>query len=113
MVDPVNTSSQVPPANIQNTAATDQEETVQRQSEEQQQTVQQTVSQDSVTISSETSATEENATATTIQNNEQAQQVASRVVNLFQAQPELAATAQGGQLTAEKADAYLQANIGG
>ncbi len=110
MVDPVNTSTQAPPASLQNNTAAEQEAV--RARNEEQQRVQQTNSQDSVTIRAESVASEEEASRTTIQNNQEAQEVASRVANLFQQQPELAATAQGGRLTAEKADAFLRVSTG-
>ena len=47
-----------------------------------------------------------------VQDADQAQETASRVVSLFQEQPELAATAQGGRVTSEKVDAYLSQNFG-
>ena len=52
-------------------------------------------------------------TETSIQNADQASETASRVVSLIQQQPELAATAQGGQVNSAKVDAAIQANIGG
>lgn len=110
MIDSVNAASQSPAASLQNAAA--EQESVQKRTQEEQQTVQQTASQDSVTIRSEAPASPEEATRSSIQTAEQAQAVASRVASLFQEQPELSATAQGGQLNAEKADAYLSQNFG-
>ena len=69
------------------------------------------VQSDTVTISSAVSESQE-TNSTSIQNAQQAQDTASRIVNLFQQQPDLAATAQGGKMTAEKADAYMRANVG-
>lgn len=110
MVDPINTSGQTPPASLQSNTA--EQEAVNRRAEQEQQTVQQTNAEDSVTIRSEAVASEQASSPTSIQNSEQAQQVAADVVNLFQQQPELAASAQGGRLSAEKADAFLTASIG-
>lgn len=67
---------------------------------------------DSVSLSAVSGPPSSERLSTSLQNTDQASQSAARVVNLFQQQPELAATAQGGQVTPEKADAYLKASIG-
>ncbi len=97
----------------QNTGVNPEQESVQQNEVEQQETQQLASTQDTVTISAnavtETGSTQD----TTIQNTQQAEDTANRIVELFQEQPELAATAQGGQVNSEKVDAYLSANIGG
>ena len=111
MVESVNVSVQVPVSSAQSTQ--NDEKNVQAQKQEEN-TTSSSVSQsseDRVTIN--TSFESESDRTTTIRNAEEAQRVASVVVNLFQESPELAATAQGGNLTAEKADAYISANTGG
>jgi hypothetical protein len=55
---------------------------------------------------------QESANETSIRNSEQAQQAASNVVELFQRSPELAVSAQGGRLTAEKASAAVSVFVG-
>ena len=110
MVDSVNAAGQPPAAGLSNTSA-DQEKLQQRVAEEQQ-NAQQTNASDSVTITSDAVEAPESTTQTTIQNADEAQETASRVVSLFQEQPELAATAQGGRVTSEKVDAYLSQNFG-
>ena len=98
---------------LQNNSVTEQE-TVPQNEVEQQETSQQVAgSEDTVNISSEPVAATGTTQETSIQNAQQAEETANRVVELFQTEPELAATAQGGQVTSEKVDAYLSANIGG
>ncbi len=108
MVEPVS-APPIPTSEVQKTAPNEQEN-LQRQQE----TVEQSAatSEDSVQIRSSAIASE-NPTATNIQNADQAQETASRVSNLFQQEPQLAVTAQGGQITPEKVDVAIQANIGG
>jgi len=110
-MEPINSSSPVPVSGIQNPVETEQK-SVQTQNESTS-SVQQTAREDSVTISSDSANIQANASSTTIQNADEAKQAASRVVDLFQKNPELAATAQGGKLTPEKADAFLAQNLGG
>lgn len=98
---------------LQNNSVTEQE-TAQQNEVEQQETSQQVASsEDTVNISSEPVAATGTTQETSIQDAQQAEETANRVVELFQSEPELAATAQGGRVTSEKVDAYLSANIGG
>ena len=55
---------------------------------------------------------QESAGQTRIQNEEQAREAASNVVNLFREQPELAVSAQGGRLSAAKASAAVNSFVG-
>ena len=107
MIDSVNATGQSPTSSLQNTTA--EREAVQQSNTEEQQSVQQT---DSVTISTEVVESPESTTQTSIQSAEEAEETASRIASLFQQQPELAATAQGGRVTSEKVDAYLSQNFG-
>lgn len=108
MVEPVS-APPIQTTDLQKTANNEQEN-IQRQQE----TVRETapISEDSVEIRS-TAITSQDPTVTSIQNTDQAQETASRVASLIQQQPELAVTAQGGQITPEKVDIAIQANIGG
>jgi len=105
MIDPVN-SPTVPAVGIQNSSAS------QQQGSEPEEAQQVTSQADSVSIVATETSPQENTSRTTIGNAEQARETANRIVNLLQAKPELAATAQGGQMSAAKADAYLRANLG-
>lgn len=113
MIESVNNSAQAVASSVQNLNAEEKENT-QRAVQEQQQTqsVAQSGNQDSVTIRSEVVNNQEDTARTSITDANQARETASRVANLFQQQPELAATAQGGNVTPEKVDAYLTANLG-
>ena len=107
MIDSVNATGLSPTNSLQNNTA--EQEAVQQSTTQEQRNVQQT---DSVTISSEVVESSEGTTQTSIQNAQEAEETASRIVSLFQEQPELAATAQGGRVTSEKVDAYLSQNFG-
>jgi len=62
-----------------------------------------------VDINSNNVPNETEVNASSLDSAEAAQETTSNIVNLFQENPELSVTAQGGQLTAEKADAALKA----
>ena len=110
MIDPLNNSSTLTPAASQSANISEQEAQKQREVEQEDNQVQ---SSDQVSVSVSVDAvTAPEATAnTSITSADEAAATASRVVNLFQDQPELAATAQGGSLTPEKADAYLKISV--
>ena len=110
MIESVNANNQAATSSLQNPAA--EQENVQRRNQDEAQNAQQNASADSVTISNQVSEAEETPNQTSIQSPEQAQETASRVVGLFQEQPELAASAQGGRVTSEKVDAFLSQNFG-
>ena len=97
---------------LQNSGINEQENLQQNEFEQQESSLVKT-SEDTVSISSEPVSASGTTQETSIQNAQQAEETASRVVELFQTEPELAATAQGGQVNSEKVDAYLSANIGG
>ena len=100
-------------SNILQNSGINEQENLQQNEVEQQESSQVNASVDTVSISSEPVSASGTTQETSIQNAQQAEETASRVVELFQTEPELAATAQGGQVNSEKVDAYLSANIGG
>jgi len=112
MIDSINNSSSLSSAALQSANIGEQEAQKQRQAEETSNQQVQSPNQDSVSITADAVAAPEATASTSITNADEAAATASRVANLFQSQPELAATAQGGKLTAEKADAYLKASVG-
>ena len=112
MIDSVNNSSSLSSAALQSANISEQEAQKQRLTEQEDNQQVQSPNQDSVSISADAVTAPEETASTSITNADEAAATASRVVNLFQNQPELAATAQGGKLTPEKADAYLKASVG-
>ena len=101
------------PSVLQNSGVNQQETSQQNEAEQLENSLRVNSSEDTVDISSEPVAATGATQETSIQDAQQAEETANRVVELFQNEPELAATAQGGRVTSEKVDAYLSANIGG
>jgi len=112
MIESVNNSSSLSSAALQSANISEQEAQKQRQVEQEDNQQVQSPNQDSVSITADAVTAPEETARTSITSSDEASATADRVVSLFQQQPELAATAQGGKLTAEKADAYLKAAVG-
>ena len=99
-------------SNILQNSGINEQENLQQNEVEQQESSQVIASEDTVSISSEPVSASGTTQETSIQIAQQAEETASRVVELFLTEPELAATALGGQVNSEIVDAYLSANIG-
>lgn len=107
MVDQVDSNSQIP-ANVLQKATAVEQNNAGNSNQQVQNNSSQAVNQDSVSISSNAIETQQQESSrTSIQNSQQAREVADRVSSLLQQQPELAATAQGGRVTSEKVNAQL------
>ncbi len=112
MVESINNSSSLSSAALQSANISEQEALKRREAEQQDNQEVPSVNQDSVSVTVDAVTAPEETASTSITNADDAEATANRVVNLFQDQPELAATAQGGNVTSEKVDAYLRASIG-
>lgn len=109
MTEPINNSSSISTAALQSANIAEQEAQKRREVEEQNNQEAPSSNQVSVSVTVGAVTPPEETADTKITDSEEAEATAANVVSLFQEQPELAATAQGGNVTSEKVDAYLKA----